>query len=431
MSFVRKIADSIASHRLLSTDGIVIAALSGGADSVALLAALTELGYECVAVHCNFHLRGEESNRDEAHARSVADRLGVPFRVTHFDVHDYCRNHGVSVEMACRELRYKWFERVRSEIGAQAIAVAHHRDDNIETFFLNLLRGSGIAGLSAMKSRNGNIVRPMLQCTRAETEQFLSERNLGYVTDSTNLQNDFKRNKLRNIVLPVLRVQFPDADDAIARSIECIEDNHRFYAEAVDKKYVMYCSGGTIELKELLEREPCGPLLLYEWLRREGFNYSQISDMVSSAGHSGKIFVSDECTYLLDRGRLLRQNVHSDVGFGKFPFEMTVSERSEFAPTGDPFTAYFDVSVLDAAPEFEVRCWRSGDRIAPYGMRGTKKISDLFSDAKLSIADKQRVPILTRNDEIIWVVGLRASRMFAVTDSTQRFVTLRYIDKDK
>ena len=203
----KQIAQVISRHRLLpqGKERPVLVALSGGADSVALLRLLLRLGYTCHAAHCNFHLRGDESERDELFVRQLCQRLGVTLHVQDFATADYAAAHKVSIEMAARQLRYDWFKRLRAETGCQAVAVAHHRDDNVETLLLNLLRGSGLHGLTGMDYRRDGIVRPLLDVSRQQLTGYLGKLGQDYVTDSTNLQPDVRRNRLRLQVLPLLR----------------------------------------------------------------------------------------------------------------------------------------------------------------------------------------------------------------------------------
>ena len=204
----------------------VLVALSGGADSVALLRVLLAAGCDCRAAHCNFHLRGEESMRDEQFVRDLCQRLDVPLTVKDFDVTAYQCEHGGSVEMACRELRYTWFEQERQRQGCSVIAIAHHADDQVETFFLNLLRGTGAKGLSGMQRLNGHIWRPLLGVSRNDLLEYLSSLGQDYVTDSTNAQNDYRRNQLRNIVLPVIEQQFPSSDRRILDTMDNLARDH-------------------------------------------------------------------------------------------------------------------------------------------------------------------------------------------------------------
>lgn len=427
--------------RCLVGDGSkVLVALSGGADSVALLDVLVASGYECIVAHCNFHLRGEESNRDCAHAVALAESLGVEIHVKDFDVPAYETQYGVSTEMACRELRYEWFEQLRVAVGADVIAVAHHRDDNIETFFLNLLRGTGIAGLTGMAYRNGRIVRPMLDCKRVEIEQYLRERNLGYVTDSTNLQNDFKRNRLRNVILPMIEEQFPGASDAIAMTIANLQGNEEVYRSRISEIEKRYKKENIIEVARLVADEVGAETLLFELLRPCGFNATHVHDIVASIGQSGKRFYAGRCVVLLDRGRLILSGVSQEndseeyiINLSeniKYPINLDVSiieNEGKLSLKADANKAFFGAEILSDDAVFKLRHWQQGDRLAPFGMKGTKKLSDIFSDAKLSIDEKSRVWLLTRNDEIVWVLGIRASRHFAVTDTTKRVLQIEIL----
>lgn len=435
--FELNIKEAVESRGLLRKDEPVVAALSGGADSIALLLALHTLGYQCVAAHCNFHLRGEESDRDEKFAAAFARSLGIEIRIRNFDVLAYEKEHGVSTEMACRELRYEWFERLREEVAAQAIAVAHHRDDNIETMFLNLLRGTGIAGLVAMNYRNGYIVRPMLDISRNDVELYLKDKRVDYVTDSTNKLNEFKRNRLRNVILPMLREYFPDADTTISHTIANLRENAVIYNRAIEIDASVYRETGGINIARMAETYPAPGTLLFEMLHPLGFTKTQVNNILSSVEKSGLTFLSPRYVASLNRGKLIVNKlaeaqdevVHEvDIAPGRYSFPVNMSVEtltpSSFSPGRDNNAIYLDADVLNGNPRFTLRHWRKGDRISPYGMVGTKKLSDIFSDAKLAISEKNSVWLLTRDDVILWVVGLRASRHFAVTDKTKNIIKL-------
>lgn len=430
----KSVAEAIENFRLIDSrkQAPVIATLSGGADSVALLAALTALGYNCVAAHCNFHLRGEESDRDERHARAMAELLGAEIRVTHFDVESYRREHGGSVEMACRELRYAWFEELRTELGAQAVAVAHNSDDNVETFFLNLLRGTSIVGLTGMAPLSrGHIVRPMLEVSRSMIEDYLACRNLPFITDSSNLSNDYRRNRLRNVVLPALCGCFPDADARIAQTMSHLTANEKLYRALLDEKRVEFSAQGgwPINVAELTRLYPDNAaVMLYEWLRPEGLTFTQAADIAGNPVRAGVTFAIEEHTLLLDRGMLLKvsdekENICSPADM----IEIMTVKADEFTPSGSPTEAYFDESVLTEGKPFVIRTWQKGDRMRPFGMRGSKKLSDIFSDAKIPLDAKHRTPIVVHpvTGDILWVAGIRASAHFPVTGSTKRVVVMR------
>ncbi len=213
----------------------VIATVSGGTDSIAMLAALCSTGVKVTAAHCNFHLRGEESMRDEQHVRDICFLLGVELITIDFDVDEYMASHkGISVEMACRELRHQWFDSLLSELNADRIVTGHNADDNIETLFLNLMRGSGTSGLRGMLPDTGKIWRPLLSFHRPEILKYLEEKDIGYVTDSTNLQSDYRRNFLRNEIIPQLRTRWAGFDKALDRSLSLLREENKIVAAALN-----------------------------------------------------------------------------------------------------------------------------------------------------------------------------------------------------
>lgn len=434
--FFLKVERNIASESLIksSVDDApdVIVALSGGADSVALLVALNVLGYKCVAAHCNFHLRGEESDRDTDFAQSISKIYAVNFRCVHFDVENYKKNHGVSTEMACRELRYDWFRELSGEYGGIPVAVAHHRDDNEETLFLNLLRGTGITGLCGMRFRNDIFIRPLLNLGRREIEDFLQRRGISFVTDSTNLENDVKRNRLRNIILPALREQFPDADAGITRTMSDLSRNRSLYMEAVAAMGAHYLDAqGRIDVASIVGEVQNSAMLIYELIRDRGFSFLQAADIVRFPQVSGRRFYSRGYQALLDRGTLIissDEEIPDEIVTFKIersgdgvpePMLVKFINRGDMRPDRSGNTLYLDASLLDENPVFTLRGWRSGDRIQPFGMKGSRLVSDIMSDAKLSLDDKKRVRILEVNGKVLWVVGLRTSRHYPVTDEVE------------
>lgn len=438
--FRLKIGRVLKEQCLVGNGSKVLVALSGGADSVALLDVLVNLDYECIVAHCNFHLRGEESNRDCAHAVALAESLGTEIHIKDFDVHAYEKQYGISTEMACRELRYEWFEQLRAKVGADVIAVAHHRDDNIETFFLNLLRGTGIAGLTGMAYRNERIVRPMLDCTRIEIEQYLNDREISYVTDSTNNQNDFKRNRLRNIIIPVIENEFPGACDAITNTIANLRKNEAVYRSRIVEIAERYKDGNIINISSLISKETNIETLLFEILKPYGFNFTHVQDIITSKEHSGKRFYAGKYMALLDRGRLflsaiLHENNSteyiidiSDNVYSPINLNITIFDNNKnLSLKADANKVFFDADILLSDAEFKLRHWRAGDRLSPFGMKGTKKLSDIFSDAKLPLDSKSKVWLLTRNDDILWVIGIRASHHFAVKETTKRVLQIEFL----
>lgn len=438
-----KISKNIAQYNLLNKEDYVVVALSGGADSVALLAILSALRYRCVVAHCNFHLRGDESNRDEQHAMRIANELGCRCDVVHFDVKTYEDEHKVSTEMACRELRYEWFEQLRQKYNAQAIAVAHHRDDDIETMFLNLLRGSGIAGVAAMRWINGYIVRPMLNVSRDEIERYLNDKSLNYVVDSTNAECEFKRNKLRNEVLPVLQKAFPGAGDMLMKSLHHLKENRTIYQSAIGEAIEEYTHDNVINLSGILDEYHSPSTLLFEILSPYGFNANQVGWMIDAQNESGKLFYSSQWVAVVNRGDIELLPIEKyDNSSEEYVVDLSADVSSpialqveaispeEFHPQKDENVIYLDAKVLEGDPRIVLRHWREGDRLAPFGMNGTKKLSDIFSDAKLSLIEKSKVWILDRNGEVLWVVGMRASRLFKVNEKTVHILCVKNLQRE-
>ena len=407
--FSQRIADHIASEQLLQPGARVVVGLSGGADSAALLAVLTELGYQCVAVHCNFGLRGNEADGDMAYSRKLAWRFGAEFRSVRFATTAYMAARGISAEMACRELRYDYFERLRVETGAEAIAVGHHRDDNVETFFLNLLRGSGLHGLRGMLPRRGAVVRPLLSVSRAEILDYLRRNRIGYVTDSTNLSDDFKRNLLRNRFLPALNEAFPGAIAAIERSMKNLRGNEELYNALLPER------GDSLR--------GVSTTLLHEWLAPFGFNSDQCERILQSV--SGAEFCSPTHRITLcPGGRYVLEPL--GVQSGRPELKGRIIDRpADFSPRSG--VLYLDADAVEAAtPRWQLRPWSRGDRMRPFGMNGTKLVSDLLALAGIPASHRPQSYVLTLNDDIVWAVDVRASALYSVTPRTKRIIEIRH-----
>lgn len=434
--FINKVKIFIEKGSLIDASMPVLVTLSGGADSVALLRVLLELGYDCRAAHCNFHLRGDESNRDERFVAELCQKLGVPLEIKHFDVPAYISAHGVSMEMACRELRYDWFEELRQAHGCSCIAVAHHSDDNIETFFLNALRGTGIAGLTGMKPRNGVVVRPLLCVSRAEILEWLGETGQDYVTDSTNLENDAKRNRLRNIVLPALYKEFDGAKQALLTTIENMRQCNGLYHESIGvmRNIVSDREGDSIVIDlEILNSFDNRGMLLYEILKPLGFNYEQCNDMLTSA--VGRHFFSSSHKATINRDTidvfLLQSrdenvyvvNLESDKIFEPIALEINHVADEMFSPdmVDGKCSVAFSNDILQCS-EVVLRHWREGDRFKPFGMNGSKLVSDLFTDLKLSEKEKNETWLLEADGEIVWVLGYRSSQSFKVSSDSTHYL---------
>ena len=272
-----KVDNYIRKYKLLDFRELYLVALSGGADSVALLVMLRENGYRVHAAHCNFHLRGDESDRDEAFCVSLCERLGIELHRVHFDTRTYAELHKVSIEMAARELRYKWFEQLRADIGAAGICVAHHRDDSVETVLMNLVRGTGLRGLCGIQPRNGFVLRPLLDVSREDIEAYLAAKGQKYVTDSTNLVDDVMRNKIRLNILPILRELNPAVSENIQRTAEHLTEAQR----VLDGITELYKNRKLLDLNELTKYSS-SEYIIFEWLKYYGFNGNQIAQIMNA-----------------------------------------------------------------------------------------------------------------------------------------------------
>lgn len=436
--FVNKVKETIKLHGLLRREGRVIVAVSGGADSTALLVALVQLGYDCAAAHCNFHLRGEESNRDMRHVEKLTRQLNVDLYVKDFNVEQRMKESGESMEMACRSLRYEWFFDLLDRENAQAIAVGHHREDQVETLFLNLLRGSGIMGLAGMRHRSRQIIRPLLDIPKTDIESFLIEEGVDWITDSSNATDAFARNKLRNRVLPVLNELFPQANQAILRSMEILRENESLYNHLIalrSEKYVDRTTG-EINLIDMASQEPWPAPLLFEMIKGEGFNRSQADDMLRAAKHSGGVFYAGNHCREVDHGILRAARAGAPVEANCFDItlfrdilspvhiQVTVHDVAQFKPERNPNVAFIDADAADAHHRWQLRHWKRGDRMQPYGMSGSKLISDIFADAKLNAQQKKEIWLMTCDGQIVWAVGLRASALFTIGPSTRSYLRL-------
>ena len=432
------IAEFIAQEELLSPGCRVVVGLSGGADSVALLAILTALGYDCVACHCNFMLRGDESLRDRNHAQGIANKLQATFVETTFDTTGYAKQKGISIEMAARELRYEWFEQMRIEHLAEAIAVAHHRDDNAETVLLNLIRGTGLAGVTGMGARNGKIVRPLLCVSRDELTSYLAQAQLDYVTDSTNLQAIYTRNKIRLEVMPLLREINSAADTCIERSIAHLRSSEKFYRAAIDEWTQRVCSQSGDELYidlTLLHTSPDASTLLFEIAAPLGFNASQIEDMAMLEQPSGRQFLSATHRAVSHRNNIIIKAITADTTdilatwlaadtITRCGITPTYCDADHFAIIRDKNTACFDLDRVKFP--LVLRRWQQGDSFIPFGMKGRKKVSDYFNDHKFSLIDKENALLLCDSEKILWIVGERAGNEARITHHTKNVVVFKY-----
>lgn len=406
--------------------GKYILALSGGIDSMVLADMLLQAKAEFVLAHCNFHLRGEESDGDEQFVREFAERNGLTLYVKQFDTMAYAKEHGVSIEMAARDLRYAWFEELRQQLGYDKIAVAHHADDQLETFFINLLRGAGIRGLKGMRPVNGNIIRPLLDKSREEIHQYAIENGIKWREDHTNAETQFLRNKIRHELLPVIDSISKEGRASILKSINHLASENELYRELVDEKLFQIVKQDG-EVQKTSHLSPPTSQLLFEWLRDYGFNSDQVHFIYEAMnGQPGTIFFSPTHKVTIERdGVELTPICQHDNTQVELVYEQHPNDDN-FVIDKSPEVAQLDYDKLTFP--LKLRMWQAGDRFYPLGMKGSRLISDFLKDLKLTTRQKEECRVLTTaKDEIVWVVGRRVDERFKVTDKTKTILKIQMV----
>lgn len=443
MVMKKKVDAYIERYGLLSINGLHLVALSGGADSVALLRVLLSLGYKVEAMHCNFRLRGTESDRDEAFCKTLCEELGVKLHIVHFDTRAYAELHHVSIEMAARDLRYGYFRQLLTDLEAESICVAHHKDDCAETLLMNIIRGTGIKGLTGIRPKNGPVVRPLLCVSRQDIEDYLTLLHQPYVTDSSNLVDDVTRNKVRLNIMPLLREINPSVVDALSDTAARVTETMPLLDNAVEgfeREHIIKADGYETLSLEALAASPSTEYLLFSLLTKRGFKPMVIEQIAEHLdAQSGTKWVSGNMVAVIDRGRLVIAEQVEPFADMQLPIECRYSLRNGSTLELTSFEKSADFCVSKEAYQIEVdadtvhfplclrRVWQ-GDRFVPFGMRGSKLVSDFLTDRKLNIIEKERQLCLTDAEgNIVWLVGLRVSNRNRITDSTKKVLRVHYI----
>ena len=418
---MKKVKEFIEKEDLFSKQDKILVALSGGADSVALTRILITLGYHCEAAHCNFELRGEESDRDEDFVRNFCRSLNIKCHSIHFETRRYAAQQSISIEMAARELRYNWFSKICEESDCQVVAVAHHKDDSVETMLLNLIRGTGINGLLGIRPKNGNVVRPLLCASRQEVVEYLHRMNQTYVTDSTNLEDEYTRNKIRLNLLPLMEEINPSVKDGLVKTASYLNDISKVYQQAIKESIdrIFITPEKEISIEKLIN-EPAPQALLFEVLSPLGFNSTQVEEVYGSLnGQPGKRFISSQWQVVKDRDLLLIEKVKTANDKPQIIFEEVLFTK-EFVIPKDKNTACFDANKFKGV--ISIRKWEKGDYFIPFGMKGKKLVSDFMTDSKFSLLKKEQQWVLSCNDQIAWLIGERTDNRFRIDDSTQKVI---------
>lgn len=442
MGFHEKVRATIGREHLLQPGETVLLGVSGGPDSMALLCSLHALGYTCIVVHCNFNLRGDESVRDEQFVKNFCAEHGFKLYIKSFDTKQNASENKVSVEMAARDLRYACFQKIKEQYQLRSIAVAHHRDDNVETLLLNLVRGTGIRGLCGMKYRNGkDIIRPLLDVSRQEIMNYLKERQIPFVTDHTNLESaEIKRNYVRLEILPMLRRLNPSVDECIQRSTRYFNEVEKVYLQSLknDMRHLLFRTSYGQTGMSISELTKCTSpsALLFEWLSPYKFNAGQVEDILRSLCKGGEMFPSPLGYRLyIDRDSLILDappEYFSPVtmeGEGTFALNCGRMLKVEFCRWGTDSEVLKsgDYAFLDAekvAFPLVIRTPRKGDRFQPYGMKGSQLISDYLTNKKVPLYERPYKLVVESGDSILWLVGHRTAQKAAIGAHTRYAVVL-------
>ena len=431
-------------YNLIAEGDRLILALSGGIDSMVLADLLLKVKVDFVVAHCNFHLRGKESDGDERFVREYAEKSGIQCYVKNFDTEQYAAEQGVSIEMAARDLRYAWFEKLRQQLGYDKIAVAHHADDQAETFFINLLRGAGLRGLKGMQPQNGLIIRPLLWASREQIRKYAVENHIVWREDHTNVESVYLRNRIRNQLLPVFDELQPEARQGLYKSLEHLASENELYRALLKEKLAQiverdgdvqrlpYSKLVKTKVPEPVEGPTYSFQLLFEWLRQYGFNTDQCHFIYDSIGTGiGNQYCSPTHYVVIGRDELqlseIKEKTDDEIQIQIGVEEILLPVHLQFSKLERTVDFIINKSSEMAQLDFDkmkfpltLRHWRHGDRFHPLGMKGSKLLSDFFVDQKFTEYQKQNVWLLVSADgDILWVVGCRIDDRYKISEKTR------------
>jgi len=408
-------------------------------DSVVLSHLLNKLGYKFDLAHCNFQLRGSEANQDTEFCETYAKSINSICHVTYFNTKEYASEHKLSIQMAARELRYNWFKELLDKHGYSYIITAHHANDNVETLFVNLIRGTGIKGLQGIPEKQNLVIRPLLFATKEDIKHYAEHEKLSFREDSSNQEVKYKRNFIRHQIVPELKKLNPALEETLVSSISYFKQSSEIVAEFATRKFKEICKEEDKQLFidiALILKEPQKETLLFEWLNSKGFKANQIQQL-TEALHSdktiGKQFSSATHQLVIDRKYIIVQQLikeHAPTEFvissltntQHLPIELEFEETTNTLFSNDP--KEIKIAYSDNLFPLTLRKWKQGDKFKPFGLNGFKKLSDFFKDQKLSLFEKENVWILESKEHIIWVVGYRMDDRCKVVEGTERILRI-------
>lgn len=411
----------------------LLIAISGGVDSVVLTHLLHQLKFDISLAHCNFELRGKESDTDEFFVKDLGKGLQLNTYTTTFKTEEYATKHKTSIQIAARELRYQWFEELISKHQLDYVLTAHHLDDNLETFLINLTRGTGLDGLTGIPPINNNIARPLLMFSREEIEQFAANNRIKWREDASNASNKYVRNKLRNQVIPILKEINPSLLTSFLKTTENLKGNQQIIKDAVSKfkkDTLLSEENGIVKIDVSKISKVINPkAYLFELLNSFGFKeWNDIENLLIA--QSGKQVFSKTHRLLKNRDYLLlskitHQNKFSEITITEKTKELLEPIHISFEAISEPQATNVDLILIDSDKitfPLKLRKWQDGDYFYPIGMQGKKKLSKLFKDLKYSLIEKENAWVLCSNNEIIWVIGERQDRRFTIDKKTKNIL---------
>ncbi|WP_426670351.1 tRNA lysidine(34) synthetase TilS [Mucilaginibacter sp. McL0603] len=432
---VKNFTDFIEQNNLFKPDSKILAAVSGGMDSVLMVHLLKAAEYNFGIAHCNFQLRGDEAIADQQFVKQLAAQLNIPFHAIDFDTKKYAADKKISIQMAARDLRYQWFAQVSQQANYDVISLAHHQNDAIETILLNLTRGTGVAGLHGILPRNGSIVRPLLFLKRDEIQDIVTANGLAYVEDSSNSSVKYARNKIRLEVVPKLKELNPALEKTFEqnlkhfRGLETLLDQK--LAELKKSIFIIHQDELHLSIEEIKKLHPQS-LLLFGLLQEYGFNESTVDDIISALDkHSGRIFESTDFTLILDREKLILSKKHErlndvvridegqhEVNYNNYRLNI-LHDDSALIIRDNPLAVSVDSDLL--IYPLTLRHWQQSDHFYPLGMKTRQKLSDFFIHQKIPLHEKTLIPLLVNgNGEIIWIGGYRPDERYKVSKKTKK-----------
>jgi len=441
MNFQQRFEQYLSKECHVSPSDRILVTVSGGSDSMCLLHLLLQLRMDIAIVHCNFQLRGHESDEDENFVRQQAEKFSIPCFVKRFNTSEYAQTTGVSIQETARELRYAYFEHIRQTHRYHWVATAHHADDSIETFFINLIRGTGLKGITGIKPVNESVIRPLLFAFREEIEQYCNENQIPFRTDSSNLSDKYLRNYLRHHIIPALEQLNPAFRSTMLRNMANFQQAAKIYQHYVRHELhqmAQYQPDGMITFSiNKITQQPSPALALLELLQPFGFSPDTCNEILRTLeGETGKEFFSTTHRLVRDRNQLVIAPLAEDQNVKFYieknsktvtlPIQLNLMEynASDYTIKDNPNIAALDADKITFP--LLLRHWQKGDYFVPLGMKNFKKLSDFFIDLKLSRIQKDRAWILANGQDIVWIVGLRIDDRYKITPQTKNILEIEW-----